>query len=336
MSTVQVWPMIAHRLPCLAFTFLTSGCSKTSIPASDLKAIQATAPPSSEPWSSLSQAHDFGMIISEDQTLRYEFVLRNPTDRLIRLTRGMALTPCCSSLGPLPESIPPGGVRRGSRLTSSRATSRGPSEFCSPLRPIRRISRQSAWLCKLDWHRPGKLCPSRGSTAGFPWGKRESGTFRVIARRTVEPRDEISPKKISATSPVDARFAGRAAVTTGPDSTIEAARDVVLSIPATNQAGIKRGELQFHWPDGHTDRMPLSWEVRPRLRVIPSGLVLCRSPHPVEQKIIIESDVASLSASRGVGSSAPIGTRRPGPESGYQAHDSDQARSLEGLLQTRR
>jgi len=52
---------------------------------------------------------DFGSVLSRGQTLNHEFVLRNPTDRTIKLLKAEALTPCCSAVGPLPPSIPPGG-----------------------------------------------------------------------------------------------------------------------------------------------------------------------------------------------------------------------------------
>lgn len=34
----------------------------------------------------------------------------------------------------------------------------------------------------------------------------------------------------------------------------------------------------------------MSWEVRPRLKVSPPGLVLRPSPHPIRQTILVESD----------------------------------------------
>ena len=59
------------------------------------------------PWP--GQLHAFGTVFSEGQSLRHEFIVRNPLDHPVRLIRGMALTPCCSSIGPLPDSIPPRG-----------------------------------------------------------------------------------------------------------------------------------------------------------------------------------------------------------------------------------
>lgn len=228
------------------------------------------------------------MIISDGQALHHEFIVKNPSDRPIRLLGAIALTPCCSAVGPLPESIPPRGVAKIPTVLKPGFQS-GPKrllfviETDSKTQPTIGLSLQvllvSAW----------EAVPVEGSSAVFRLGRAGKLTFCVIARRRGSAGRDL-PERISAAPPVDAGFAGRAEITTGSEGSIEAARDVVVSIPAANQPGIKRGELLFHWPDGRTDRMPLSWEVRPRLRVLPAGLVLRRSAQPVEREIVIASD----------------------------------------------
>lgn len=52
---------------------------------------------------------DLGTILSDGQSVHHDFTVRNTTDHAIRLLKGEALTPCCSAITRLPESIPPGG-----------------------------------------------------------------------------------------------------------------------------------------------------------------------------------------------------------------------------------
>ena len=74
----------------------------------------------------------------------------------------------------------------------------------------------------------------------------------MIARRKGERRASL-PEKISASPPVEAAFAGQAVIEDRVRTVrIEAAREVVVSLPATRPAGLKRGELRFRlarWPD---------------------------------------------------------------------------------------
>src|SRR5690242_8791250 len=44
--------------------------------------------------------HDFGVTLSRGQSLHYQFELKNPTRRPIRILNCEALSPCCSSIDP--------------------------------------------------------------------------------------------------------------------------------------------------------------------------------------------------------------------------------------------
>jgi hypothetical protein len=65
---------------------------------------------------------------------------------------------------------------------------------------------------------------------------------------------------------------------------------MLVSLPAVDQPGVMRGGLAFAWLDGSSEEMALGWEVRPRLKAVPCGLILRRSTNPVERSIVIESD----------------------------------------------
>jgi hypothetical protein len=281
--------MASCRLPCLAVTLLSlvSGCSATSSGELSLSPIVAESARKADSSTS-SQAHDFGTVISEDQTLRHEFTIRNPSDRAIRLIRGRALTPCCSSIGPLPESIPPNGDAKILAVLRPGYQS-GPKGVAFLIETESANQRQIGLALHAQLVSAWEAERLEGSATVVPVGQPGMLTFRVIARRKGSSGRGL-PEKISASAPIEAIFAGPCTSRTGPDRSIEATRDVVVSLPATDQPGIKRGELAFVWPDGRIETIPLSWEVRPRLKLIPAGLVLARSSQPVERTIVIESD----------------------------------------------
>jgi hypothetical protein len=55
------------------------------------------------------QEHDFGVVLADAQLLRHEFTLENSSGKPIQVLRAAALRPCCSAIGPLPQTIPPNG-----------------------------------------------------------------------------------------------------------------------------------------------------------------------------------------------------------------------------------
>jgi hypothetical protein len=271
----------------LALSIPISGCSARSgdelgMPANVVSRTSKASP------DSLSQVHDFGKIFSEDQSLRHEFTIRNPSDRAVRLIGAVAVTPCCSMIGPLPDSIPSKGqanvptvfkpgFQSGARGVAFLIETDSPDQ--RQIQLALRAELVSAWETE----------SLEGSTASVPLGQPGTLTFRVKARRKGST-GRVLPDKVSAMPPVQAGFAGQAASRTGSDGSVEATRDVWCRLPATNQPGQKRGELTFVWLGGRTETVPLGWQVRPRLRLTPSGLVLRRSNQPIWQTIAIESD----------------------------------------------
>jgi hypothetical protein len=104
--------MVRYAPYFIVLTLIASGCSKgqrQDAPNSTSFGDRAIAQRSN---TSPVQEHDLGVIFAEGQGLRHDFAIKNPTDRVIRLISGKASTPCCSSIGPLPDSIPPQGEAR--------------------------------------------------------------------------------------------------------------------------------------------------------------------------------------------------------------------------------
>ena len=240
---------MAGFLPCpaLAFLFCIVGCSVNPGEQLSTDADPATAAHEAEfPWP--NQLYAFGTIFSEGQSLRHEFVVRNPLDHPVRLIRGIAVTPCCSSIGPIPDSIP------------ARGAARIPTSFNPPRQSGARVVR---FLIETDSGRQDRIELALQAQLVSTWevaslaGRstvlplRRSGTlsFRIVSRRKGD-RGRGLPEAISASPPIEAGFSGGARSSIAPDGMVEAARDVEVKLPASDEPGLRRGEVVFTWPEG--------------------------------------------------------------------------------------
>jgi len=102
--------MSAQRvaLPLIALAILLAGCwsSKRDL-VEEASAVDRLV--GNDPTSSLEQDHEFGTVLAAGQLLAHQFTITNPTGKPIQLLSGKALTPCCSSIGPIPRVTPPYG-----------------------------------------------------------------------------------------------------------------------------------------------------------------------------------------------------------------------------------
>jgi hypothetical protein len=131
--------------------------------------------------------------------------------------------------------------------------------------------------------------PLDDSVASFALGQSGVLTFRVVARRKGDIGRGL-PNKISTGPPIEATFSGQVVSSTAADGVVESTWDVEVKLPASDQPGLKRAELMFIWADGRSEKMPLGWEVRPRIRSVPAGLVLRYSSEPIKRTIVVESE----------------------------------------------
>ena len=83
------------------------GCGRETV--SDRDVTDAVNPSTPSGLSPIVSEYDFGPILSSGQVLSHEFLLRNPTNRPIRLANPELLTPCCSAVEFAPDLIPPHG-----------------------------------------------------------------------------------------------------------------------------------------------------------------------------------------------------------------------------------
>ena len=275
-------------LHCIALTFLASGCMRAPSPEPDLSAILGDRARGAEPTGSSVQEHDFGVILAQGQTLQHEFAFKNPTARPIRLIRGRAFTPCCSSIGPLPESIPPKGEAK-IPVTIKPGYQSGLKGVGFAVETDAREHPAHNFFLRARLVSTWEMEQLEGSSTSLPLGHSGTQTFRMTARRKGNQGLSL-PEKLSSTPPLVVAWGGEASTKSGAGGLIEATREITVTIPAEKQAGARRGEIAFGWPDGQTEMRTIRWEVRPRLRVSPSGLVLRSSVQPVQQTITVISD----------------------------------------------
>jgi hypothetical protein len=236
----------------------------------------------------LAQHHDLGMILAQGQTVRHDFTLDNSTDRTIRLVRGTSLTPCCSTIGPLPKAVPPRGqvkipVTFLPGYQSGLKGARFAVDTDDTSNPQRTLALTALLLSAWE------IETSENSSTSLPLGHSGKQLFRLTARG-LKAQGRGLPDEISAAPPLLAAFNGVASTTTAADGLVEATRHIVVTLPSSNEPGIRRGEVAFRWSAGRIETLPISWEVRPGLRVTPTGLVLRRSQEPVEQTVLVQSD----------------------------------------------
>jgi len=281
--------MVVRRsaLLCPALAVLALGCSR-SVGEQELSAILGNPAEPQEIEARRYQEHDLGVILADGQVLRHEFTLKNPTGAAIRLLRATALTPCCSAIGPLPKEIPPRaevkipvifkpGYQSGLRGV------RFAVDTDEKQQPVRLLALRASLSSAFEME------PLADSSTSLPLGQAGKQTFRVTARRKGAHGRGL-PETTTASAPLVVAFVGGPSAESEIGGLTEAGREVVVLIPPEKKPGPRRGELVFGWRDGHTETRTIAWEVKPRLEVSPSGLVVRESSRPIEQRVTVTSD----------------------------------------------
>lgn len=233
------------------------------------------------------QVDDLGTIIAEGQTIAHAFSLKNDTGRILRILKASASTPCCSSIGPLPATIPAGGEARVPvELRPGHQSGLKRVRFSIETDDARRPTSEFVLDARLipDW----EFKPAPDDRSSFPIGEKGTRKFRFVSRRrgdkdSVFPSAKVvSPLILVASAPMD--------VHGDLDLIAEVGGEVVVEVPKATSRGLGRGEIVFRWPDGSSKVETISWDVLPRLRAVPPGLTIRHSGRPSEVRIRITSD----------------------------------------------
>lgn len=277
------WPAVL----CCAVLISLSGCATRSpdpaiIPPPD------DATRESAPAAERLHDHDFGSVLAQGQLLRHEFNLANPTRHPIRVLKASSSAPCCSSIDPLPRLIAPHStvpVKIALRTENKSGLLRVAFgvETDDAAAPLRRFT--ASVLLIPEWEIQTEREPVR--SLGIGQGGRQE--CRVVCRRNGKAGWGV-PVDVKVSGPVKAALGGSIEESIGPAGITEASREVEVELLASSQPGFQQGEVLFQWPDGRTQSHVVTWEVRPRIKASPSGLVLRRSRDPLDVSITVASE----------------------------------------------
>ena len=256
-----------------------------------------------------ARVNDIGLVLGNQRTLSYIYKLENGSDRTLRLTGAQAMTPCCSSIGPLPRSpILPGQV---ALVPVSFKTGGEPGnrrlEFLvrtdSPTTPTLPLVLTAT--CYDDW----EMIPSDGvSRFTLKPGHAGKRSYRIVSRR-LEVKGP-PPRVVGSDPSITPLFEPGEVETISPEGFVEMARRLVVDIPATAEPGLKRAQVVLGVDDARTRSFDVEWFVAPCLTVSPSGLVIEREDGLTSRTIVLLSDerpfrVVGLSGPHLVGQFAP-------------------------------
>ena len=235
-----------------------------------------------------SPIFNFGSILSGEQLLRHEFELKNSSDRSIAISDAFAFTPCCSRIGPLPRSIPAGGVVRVPiTMKTGRQSGFKLVKFAINMDSESQPTVLVAASAKLtpDW----EFEPAGTHGTSIPVGDSGRLNFRILCRRKANSSEgRLIPLTVSSRDPYSSAFSGPVEDREAPEGLIESTRGVWLSVP-TREIGTCSTELSFGFADGTSHQQAVRWEVTPVIRASPSGLALRPELEPKETEVILSS-----------------------------------------------
>ena len=235
-----------------------------------------------------TQEINLGSVLAHGQILRHEFTLTNPSDQPTRILRASSSFPCCSSIGPLPGTIPPRGEVRIPVVVKTENKS-GPLHIGfavvtdSFAAPIRRLG--IAVRLIPEWQIEDKQAATHTLSIGES-GKR---SYRITCRR-METGGFGLPDIVTVGGPIKVSLKGEAHETTISGGIIEATREVAIDLLPSSQTGRCQGEILFRWTNGLTRSQITTWEVTPRIKASPSGLVIKRSKEPERVAVVVTSE----------------------------------------------
>ncbi len=230
--------------------------------------------------------HDLGTVLSSGGELSHEFTLVNAGTQPVRIIGGEALTPCCSSLGSLPESISSGGRAVVPVVFRTRGR-RGPQRMDFTIG-----TDGPAWLLRLkatlipDWEVEEVDVPQARFLAGEGGQRR----MRLVCRK--KGSEGLSaPEFLEASGPLAAAFEGPAEAEAGPGGLVTTRRLVRASILPSLEMGPRSGLLTFRWPgpDSETRTHTMRWVVESRINATPQALFLRAPSGPSKQTVVVRS-----------------------------------------------
>jgi hypothetical protein len=230
--------------------------------------------------------HDFGATISDGSPLAFTFLTRNPLDRPLVIRGGTALSPCCSSIGPLPKLVPSGDqlaipITIRTKGRSGRQHALFDVTTDDPKRPRIRLEVMANLVEECEIVEPGSV--SNQVVVGRPATHR----LRLILRR--KSGSPATDYTVVAPAPLAVSLDGAPQARPGPTGTIETWQDLLVELPVSTSPGRRVAELRLRRHDGSELTQPFSWEVVPAVQATPKGLVLKAEDGAIRKTILVRS-----------------------------------------------
>lgn len=250
---------------------LLAGCAPSFDPASDSESLSRLPTIASAPTDDAS-VHDLGVVLARGQTITHQFTLNNPSAQPLPILGAEPLTPCCSSIGPLPESVPArGSIDIPITFKPGSQTGRRQVTFVVRTGDSANPTRLFTLLASLVPEVEVELLDN--SDTSLLLGQTGKQRLRVTCRRAGD-EGRGAPTKVQGEAILAATFAGPSVEDSHPDGTIETVRQIDVTLPAESSIGAKRAQLEFTWPNGAAHIHTLGWVVKPCIDATPSAFVL--------------------------------------------------------------
>lgn len=272
MTRRQFLPITGLGFPLI---LLGGGCTDP-VPEDMAATLKGLPPASSRPPPDTRAPYDdqadLGRQLSDGSPLRHRFRFTNTEPRPLRILAVSAQRPCCSSVLAAPRHLDPGAVGyvdveyRGAGEPGLRRV-----EFSLRTDSQHHPTRRFALVVDL---RPDFIFDDPGQLAvRLRLGEGASSRHRIQSRRIGQTGRE-APTRVEATTGLKARFISPVLEQTTPEGWSISSRDVEVALLPQKECGLKSGTLRFLWDDGVVRQVPLHWEVVPRIRALPSAIIL--------------------------------------------------------------
>jgi hypothetical protein len=262
---------------------------------------------------------ELGVILARGQVIHHSFVVSNQSNTPLRILSVQPLTPCCSSVGGLPESVPAGGrVEIPVRFLPGTQSGQKRVEFLIRTdranRPFERLALSATLVSEVE------LVALPESDGDLLIGRPGRQRIRVLCRRRGE-EGRSAPASMTVPPSASARFVGPPAESVGPGGFMEAVREIEVELPAENTVGPRQFEISLHWADGQERPHVVRWVVRPAIKAAPEGLVLEASDHEQVRDVLLLSEGRPFRITGVSGQSLAVEVRAtPSPSQSQRVH----------------
>ena len=205
------------------------------------------------------------------------------------------MTPCCSSIGPVPETIPAGGsVEVAVQLRPGFQTGLMRVGFLVPTGREDGGAIGLTLAATLISSLEVKFAEDTATTLAA--GKMGALKGRITCRRKGSVGLD-APSSVTIDPPAQARFLGPSSGRDLADGIRQTVREFEVEFPPSREPGKKSAELRLGWKQqGREDRRPIVWVVKPALTATPRVLALKADAGdpPAMRGVVVESTGAEF------------------------------------------